>query len=514
MNNKIHGTIVVWHDEYLLSIGLGDDGPCPQGLVAALTPAMSYVQKDRAPWDADRDPVTGERRKFVFTPVDLYHVDERGRLCCQPGYLDRVADEAARMGFEVVVHHVKFEAYPDARPAAFEPDWAGYARGFAARDGQDEAIAALLARSYGRIEAAAGFGKTFAAAAMGLILPNAEIVLCVPTARVATTAERHFMQVLPASDVGKIGGGSKRRARVTICVVNSLLTWKYELRPDVLIVDECHLAVADKFAEAITTTGRRARIYGMSASFTPRGSNKHLRQEGLYGPIVFTRTAEESTEKGQIVPIRVVWHDVRIFPNPADHTRDDVARKRAGIWYNGPRNDVIARTAADYPDSERVLVLVETAAHALELARRLPGFQVCLRTVNDKLKENVLEAGVVDPSRVHRTPREQDRATARFESGEAPKLIGTDTLGIGFSPDACKVMVRADGRPAGDKVIQAAGRVSRLHAGKTHGTVHDFVDQFDVGFHRWAQNRRRGYAALGYEQVRADGTPVVSRSTA
>lgn len=512
MNSDI--PIVVWHDEYLLSIGAGEDGPCPPGLLRVLTPAMSYVQRDRARWDQARDPITGERRAYVSTPVDLYHVDERGRLRCQGGYLDRVAAECGRLGHPVDVRDVKFAAYPDARPGAFRPDWAAYARGFRARDGQDEAVAALVAHHYGRIDAAAGFGKTFVAGAFGLLYPDAEIVLVEPTSATARTAEKHFMKVLPASDVGVIGDGSKRRARVTIMVINSLLTHAYDVRPDLLLVDECHAIVSDKFGEAVTTAGRRARIYGMSASMTPRGSNKHLRMEGLYGPVRYTMTAVEATGRNLVVPIRVVWHDVSIVPNPVAGVKDDVARKRAGVWYNGPRNDLIARVASGHPDDERVLVLVETAAHAFELARRLPDFHVCLSTVNDRLQERVLDAGLVDPARVHRTGRAQDRARARFESGEVPKLIGTDTLGIGFSPDACKVMVRADARPAGDKVIQAAGRVSRISDGKAFGTVHEFVDQFDVGFHRWGQNRRRGYRDLGYEQVRADGSPVLVRSRA
>jgi len=509
--------LVVWHDEYTLSIGLGEAGPCPPGLVAALAPHMSYVQRDRARWHERRDPVTGEVRKFVFRPVDLYALEgDPPRLACQPGYLARVVETAARMGYEVDVRDVKFTAYPDCRPEAFEPDWGRYAEGFQARERQDEAVAAIYDAPYGRVDAAAGFGKTFLAAGLGLLFPKAEIVVCEPTGRTARTAESHFHKVLPASEVGLVGDGSKRKARVTIFVINSLALHAMDVRPDFLVVDECHAAVSDKFAEGVATAGRRARMYGLSASMQDRGDNKHMRLEGLLGPVVFGMSAAEATGLGLVVPIKVVWHDVRTHPNPVDGVEDDVERKRLGVWFNAPRNDLIASIARGYPAGERVLILVETTAHALELARRLPDFQVCVGTVSEGLDRSVLGAGLVDPARVHRTPREQDRLTKAFAAGTSPKLIGTDTLGVGFSPDACRVMIRADARPSGVKGIQAPGRVSRLHepSGKTHGVVHEFLDQFDSGVNNWAIRRRRLYHRLGYEQLRADGTPVVVRTSA
>lgn len=498
----------MWHDEYLLSIGAGGGGPCPADLFSALIPAMSYVQLDRPTRGDGRDRVTGERRRFVSRPVDLYCVDDEGRLRCQPGYLSRVVETAARLGYAADVRHVKFEGYPDARPGAFEPDYAGWAAGFDARHGQDEMAAAVVDNFYGRIDAGAGFGKTFASGSLGLLLPNAEIVFVAPTGAVARTAERHFLKTLPAGDVGVVGDGSRRRARVTIVVVNSLLTRAFEFRPDLLVVDECHAVVADKVAAAVATAGRRARIFGLSASMGPTASNKHMRLEGLYGPVVYAMSAVEATERGLVVPIRVVWHDVRIPVNPVAKLSDPVDRDRAGIWRNAARNDVVAGVARSYPDSERVLVLTATATHALELAKRLPDFHVCLGSLADRLKGRTIDSGDVDPARVHRTPREQDFARGAFQAGALPKLIGTDTLGIGFSPDACRVVVRADGREAGDKSIQSSGRPNRAHPDKEYGTVHDFVDQFDVGFHRRATARRAVYRKLGYEQFRADGTPV------
>lgn len=48
-------------------------------------------------------------------------------------------------------------------------------------------------------------------------------------------------------------------------------------------------------------------------------------------------------------------------------------------------------------------------------------------------------------------------------------------------------------------LAQYAGRLHRLHHGKTEMVVYDYVDHLVPTFARMAERRLRGYRALGYE---------------
>jgi hypothetical protein len=281
--------LVIHHDEFALSIGLGDDGPVPPDLFAELLPHVTYVHRESVSRFERRDPQTGDIRKFKSVPHDLYQIEQGGRLVLQTGYLQRVVDTGKGLGHEVLVRDLKFQGYPDCRPEVFTQDWDNFVRNFTPRhDRQLEMIVTMADSIYGRVDAATGVGKTFCAAAEALVYPNAEFVLTVPNkGGMLDTAYKHACTVLPAAEVGRIGGGHNRKERFTIVVVDSLVNKAMSLRPDELIVDECHTCLTDRRATAITQAGRRARIKGLSASMCRLHSNADFRSEGLFGGLNF-----------------------------------------------------------------------------------------------------------------------------------------------------------------------------------------------------------------------------------
>jgi superfamily II DNA or RNA helicase len=507
--------IVVYHDEFALSIGEGEDGPAPPELVDRLMPRLTYTHVERCTRHDSIDPTTGERRKYKLVPHDLYRFEHPvRRLACQPGYLDRVVSTAEELGYAVDVRDIKFTAYPDCRPEAFEEDWDRFATHFKARPKQDDCVAAIADHRYGLIDAAPAFGKTYVMAASGLLYPKAEILLTVPSEPVMLTSLEYVSQYLPAGEIGLIGGGNNRPGRFTICIINSLMRRAWELRPDILLIDEVHGAVGDKQSEALAIAARRARVYGFSGSLVKRFDGAHARLEGLCGQTIFKLTNQEALELGLVVPIHVYWEDVILPGNPASKFQSDIARKRHGIWYNNARNDIVAGVARRYPADTQVLILVETVAHAFELARRLPDYKVCVRTISEKLEGRVLDTGIVDASRVAMTDNSRRSMIKDFMNGGFNKLIANDTLSTGFSPNALSVLIRADGRKSDVKSIQVPGRVGRTHAasGKQFGVLHDFLDQFDTDYQGAALDRRRCYHARGFKQFRSrDGSELVMR---
>lgn len=504
--------LVIRHDQFALSIGLGDSGPAPDDLCQELISVMSYTAVKRCSRAQQYDAVTSDRRKYQYIGTDLYTFEEPAhRLVCPVGYLSRVFRTAKKCGYVPVLQDRKFSGNPDDRPEAFDFDVARLARYFKPRAKQDECIAAIMANWYGQIAAATAFGKTKLIGALGLTYPQAEHILVVPSKEVMRTAREHIAAYIPEGDIGLVGGGHNEPRRFSIYIINSLAARMWQVRPDFLWVDECHETVSDKWSEAIMIAGRRARIFGFSASLVARFDNAHHRLEALYGEPIFSITQKEATAANLVVPVRVNWHDVIMSRNPVAGLKTDTARKRHGIWYNKERNDLVAAVVNDYPASTKILVIVEMVAHALELARRLPRSKICVGGVSDRLKAQVVDAGTVPADRIAVLEREREAVTTAFIAGDLNILIGTGTLSRGFSPDVVSVGVRADARTSSVPNIQIPGRICRLDAasGKEFAELHDFADQFDDGFKNAASVRQRDYDDLGFAQYRVrDGSQI------
>ena len=501
--------LVIRH-QTLLSIGLGDGGPAPPDLCAQLLPAMTYMAVKQRTRGQQYDPITGDRQRLEFERTELYEIEPSGRLACPVGYLARVWRTAAALGYTPVLVDRKFTGNPDNRPGAFRFDPMALARYFNPRAKQDECISQIANNWYGQIAAATAFGKTKLIGALGLAYPDAEHILVVPGKEVMKTARGHVAEYIPEGDIGMVGGKYNEPKRFTIMIINSLAARMMQVRPDFLWVDECHGTVSEKWAEAIAVASRRARVFGFSASLVERFDNAHFKLEALYGEQIFSITQQEATAAGLVVPVHVMWHDVLMTSNPCTGLQADTARKRHGIWYNKTRNDLIAKLVMEYPTGVKRLVIVETVAHALELARRIPGSEVCVGSVSDRLQERIVDSGAVEDSRIAVLESERSSVIDRFLHGNLDVLIGT-TLHQGFSPDSVSVLFRADARKSSVPSIQIPGRVCRLHgeSGKQFAVVHDFSDQFDDGFKNAAAVRQRDYDDLGFPQFRArDGSQI------
>jgi len=504
-------TIVIYHDEFALSIGIGEDGPAPDDLLARLLPKMTYTHVDKCSRHEMRDPISGEIRKYKFEQHNLYRMEHPvPRLSCQPGYLDRVISVAEELGYVVDVRDLKFTAYADSRPDAFVEDWDRYVEIFKPRVGQDDVITQIADHTYGIVEAAPGYGKSYLMAALSLVYPNAEILVVVPSEAVLQTVYTHASTYLPANQIGLIGGGNRKQERFTICIINSLLRQAWAQRPDIIAADEAHLYTSTKFAEAIAVAARRSKVFGFSGSMVKKFNGDHARAEGLFGRTIFKFTNQDAVANGLVVPIQVIWHPTPFTRNPAARFSSMFGRKRNGIWYHTARNQLIADVARQYAADVPVLVLVETVTHALELAKLLPDYHICVRTISEALEENVLATADFDRSRLAITDAERRKLIDDFMHGRVTKLLATDILGTGFSANALSVLIRADARKSEVKSIQLPGRVARTHSGKLVGTVHDFADTWDSGFMAAAHQRRRDYEKRGFVQIKTQPTALLS----
>jgi superfamily II DNA or RNA helicase len=102
------------------------------------------------------------------------------------------------------------------------------------------------------------------------------------------------------------------------------------------------------------------------------------------------------------------------------------------------------------------------------------------------------------------TPAERRAAAAALASipdGEPRLLIATGRyIGEGFDDARLDTLFLAMPVSWKGTLVQYAGRLQRLHPGKTEVRIYDYVDRDVPMLARMFEKRRRGYRAIGYDR--------------
>ena len=477
---------------FWLTIAPEDGSPLPLVISRPLTQFLIFVRKQFV-HASQRDPGA---LPFSLVREEMYSMSPQGHLICMAGFLPRV-----RTTLEAAGHTVTYQDLnpPRKRPTAYEINWERVAQ-MEFRAGQEACFLAVAGSEGGVIDAAAGFGKTFEIALLAQAYDRARIVVVVKGTAIGNAIYSAIRKVTP--NVGRIKGGVCDPNRVTVCSADSLHKCPTDI--DFLLLDECDELVADTYADGLARliTAANPRCLGFSASLYDRKDNKHARIEGICGPLLFTMAQQEAEAAGNVVPIEVHWHACRLDPNPADG-KTGVPKLRWGIWRNKARNQIIADVARSYDDDTQFLIIVGTTEHAMYLRKLLPDYTLVHGKLSSADHAFYVKQGLIPPTYVSPTPKTRERWKVEFASGKLKKVIATHMWARGVSFDSLANMFRADGGSSVRADKQISGRVSRVHAesGKTHGKVHDIMDQFDRGFRRDALSREKTYAAQGWKQV-------------
>lgn len=244
---------------------------------------------------------------------------------------------------------------------------------------QKSAADALLAHETGVLAAATGFGKTVVAASViaargtnTLVLVHRRQLMEQWIARLGAFLD------LPASAIGRIGGGARRPGGgVDVGVIQSLVR-KGEVDDMVadyghLVVDECHHLPAVSF-EAVAARARPKYVLGLSATVTRRDGH-HPIVFMQCGPVRF-RTHARAEARRRPFRHRAVLHETAFrLPEEADGERPAIQRIYAALAGDGARNDMILDDVLAALEAGRSpLVLTERRDHADNLAGRLEGF--------------------------------------------------------------------------------------------------------------------------------------------
>jgi superfamily II DNA or RNA helicase len=406
----------------------------------------------------------------------LFAYDAKGRLAVNAGFLSRLGKLLRESGYRVMYQ----DTTPPRRQLAINRE--AVTRRLSYRARQEECLEAILGNRCGQIWAVPGFGKMVMMTMVCLALQDAKIHITTKRKDIVQKIVQMIGKYMPCGQVG--GGVCKPGPRVTVYTADSL--HKSPADADVLLVDESHELMADRAASHLMRY-KFSRNYGFTASPEGRFDGSDARLEAIFGQPIFELYYPEAVELGLVVPLEVEWCDVPMTYNPCMGARNDVTRKRHGIWRNPVRNEIIARKVASFPD-QQVLVLVDTVEHAVYLGSLLPEAQLVYASMEEDDLRRYQRQGLLPDNFRIMDRRERERARDAFEKGEIRLAVATGVWAVGVDFTKLQVLIRADAGASEIASIQMPGRVSRLNQadGKEVGIVCDFHDGFDSSYRQKA----------------------------
>ncbi len=357
---------------------------------------------------------------------------------------------------------------------------------------QEKAVEKLCQHEIGVLVAPTAFGKTVVAARMiaergrnTLVVVHRQQLLEQWLERLAT-----FLDVDP-NQLGRVGGGKRQpTGAIDVALIQSLVR-RGEVNDLVagyghLIVDECHHLSAVSF-EAVARASCATFVLGLTATVT-RKDGHHPIVLMQCGPIrhrvAARKQADERPFSHQVIRR---FTDFTMPPPGEKGERIAIHRIYAAIAGDETRNDLIFDDVLKALETGRSpLVLTERRDHLEQLTQRFSGFSKNIVVLKGGMGKRQLKAAL---GRLASIPDHEERliiATGRY-------------LGEGFDDARLDTLFLAMPISWKGTLAQYAGRLHRLHYGKTEVVVYDYVDHLVPTLARMAERRFRGYRALGYE---------------
>lgn len=352
---------------------------------------------------------------------------------------------------------------------------------------QEEAMRAIFEHGIGIVKLPTSSGKTRLAAAffetLRRIKPDAQCLFVVSDTGFIYQTRDAFREFIPEDQIGLFWECEKTADRpILIASVDSLQahlgTYKSQIKPYAMVVDECHLFGATGACYTLQRIRARYRI-GLSATPFIRGQEmRNSRIRANLGNVLYTLTVDELVEAGYIMRPRIYLLPRIAMGEEQRSSIDSFVRK------NATRNEMVALTAAYLVQQGlRVMVAVNTTEQMKDVTAFIPADIPCTQVFGAVKGEERREAYKV------------------FGAGGPGVLIGT-VLGIGVDIPETNVMLVADGGNTDHTAVQRLGRVLR----KKNSRVAFMVDFDDI---YWG-NRSRIFKEEGWEITDLRGNKITS----
>jgi superfamily II DNA or RNA helicase len=366
------------------------------------------------------------------------------------------------------------------------------------RDWQQPALRLMRHTRCGRFKAATGSGKSTLIGWFCRLAYKSRIL--VTTSSVGGVMDLHAAILSQGVGAGLINGKVQRgvNERVVCCTTGSLGRIKH-LPYDVLIGDEVH-EHASKHVRAAMWPIAAERIFGFSANQNDRKGGGDICVEGLYGPLLFSRTYQENLAAGDVSQIAV-----RFVPSQPDkHTlsKQPSIRERVLLVQNSKRNQQIADIARHYVEQEnrQVLILVRNTEHCLRIRHHLPEAVAVFRQAKDERWSDFTKWGLTREGEIEGYSIDQLQGVqAAFKRRELMLVVANSVWFKGKDFPSLDVVIRGEAMSTPVANTQLAGRLSRVYQGKTRGLLVDFMDEWDPALRKRYRARFNYYESQGWE---------------
>ena len=415
-------------------------------------------------------------------------------FCTMSGFGDYIVKELNKQGLRVEERRLVHSGLCD-------PDLSA-AKEVTFRPRQAEVFSKILAHDSGVIVCPMAWGKSFLCRLLSMTYPSSKIIITAPSIDICSGMYNDLLPYL-GSELGLIGGGKDRAARVTIVVSQSLHTAPKDASLE--LCDECHSLSTENYLKYLNMF-YRAKIFGFSATYGMRGDKADGFNEAVFGPVLAEITYQESVKLGNVTQLKVLCVTCNDGP---DITRDiqkyRTASLRRAIWRNSARNDKIVEgikiAIKEFGDGDpQILVMTESTEHAFLLGQLLPGYVVVHGPLESARKAKLQKQKVILPDQEICTPKMRESYRKAFESGEIRRAISTKVWRQGVDFTELNILARADGAASAIDAGQVPGRLSRRSklGAKSDGLVVDVCDSFSHILNAFWRSRAKNYTARGW----------------
>jgi len=358
---------------------------------------------------------------------------------------------------------------------------------------QEEAVSKILPYNRGILVAPAGSGKTVAG--ISVIASRGVNTLILVNRRPLMEQWRNqlasFLEIDP-KEIGQIGGGKdKRTGLLDIAMLQSL--YKNTQVSDLVaeygqvIVDEVHHLPAFTFEQVLRQAKARF-VLGLTATPYRRDGHQPIIQMQC-GPIRHEILQNDPNSRAVLEHTLICRNTT--FTLAQTEKEPTIQEIYSSLIVDETRNKLILNDILKSLEEGRSpIFLTERREHLEYFSTQL--FGVVKNTI-------VLKGGMGIKQR--RTIAEQ---IATIPENEKRILLATGRyIGEGFDDARLDTLFLALPVSWKGTLVQYAGRLHRLYAGKTDARIYDYVDSKIPMLGKMFQKRLRGYRSMGYEQDEA-----------